>query len=68
MVLCCYVCVTPGAKNMSKKEKKTNCVQVFYLKKKNNKLKMVQAHFLFINFTFSEKSETENIQRIYINV
>ena len=46
-------CVSQGAQK-EKKIMKKNCVQVFYLKKKNpNKVKMFQAYLLFINVTFT---------------
>lgn len=41
-------CVTQGAKNMTKKKL---CSSVLF--KKNNKLKMVKAYFLFINVMFT---------------
>ena len=61
VVLCCYVSVLLKAlKTKKKNHEKKNCVQVFYLKK-NNKVKMFQAYFLFINVTFTGIYKKQNL-------
>lgn len=53
VVLRCYVSVLLKALKKKKKiMKKKLCASVLF-KKKNNKVKMFQAYFLFINVTFT---------------
>lgn len=60
-------CVTQGAQKEKKIMKKKLCASVLF-KKKNNKVKMFQAYFLFINVTFTgiykKKNKCTIFQRI----